>query len=304
MTFQQKQNNLENKINTFPTDVKKPIESTTFPSVQEKISNPPKAEVSPHFTATLPLLPEEIVIQSSPIETVTSSTSQTPSKLKTIPSEAEQNVLALKTVPFKLFNAQNIQPHLFDGDGTQTSEKDLITFIQKLMNQAKKEQSMGNLHLNYHGLNQLTDLNNPKSTTTPTTTSQPDELAEKMVRSTPGTTTTTTTTTTTREPASTSTSSTSTAAVTLRTLPLRTTLRTTTTTAATTTEASPSGVITRLLGEAAAPIAGLSAATLAYSAAAMLPVWLPAALGRRRREMDTTDTAQLLLELLAEHNLK
>merc|ERR1712155_478420 len=141
---------------------------------------------------------------------------------------------------------------------------------------------MGNLHLNYHGLNQLTDLNNPKSTV-PTTTSQPDELAEKMVRSTPGTTTTTTTTTT-REPASTSTSSTSTAAVTLRTLPLRTTLRTTTTTA-TTTEASPSGVITRLLGEAAAPIAGLS----------------PAALGRRRREMDTTDTAQLLLELLAEH---
>ena len=301
MTFQQKQNNLENKINTFPTDVKKPIESTTFPSVQEKISNPPKAEVSPHFTATLPLLPEEIVIQSSPIETVTSSTSQTPSKLKTIPSEAEQNVLALKTVPFKLFNAQNIQPHLFDGDGTQTSEKDLITFIQKLMNQAKKEQSMGNLHLNYHGLNQLTDLNNPKSTV-PTTTSQPDELAEKMVSSTPGTTTTTTTTT--REPASTSTSSTSTAAVTLRTLPLRTTLRTTTTTAATTTEASPSGVITRLLGEAAAPIAGLSAATLAYSAAAMLPVWLPAALGRRRREMDTTDTAQLLLELLSEHNLK
>merc|ERR1712155_106445 len=141
---------------------------------------------------------------------------------------------------------------------------------------------MGNLHLNYHGLNQFTDLNNLKSTV-PTTTSQPDELAEKMVRSTPGTTTTTTTTT--REPASTSTSSTSTAAVTLRTLPLRTTLRTTTTTAATTTEASPSGVITRLLGEAAAPIAGLS----------------PAALGRRRREMDTTDTAQLLLELLAEH---
>ena len=301
MTFQQKQNNLENKINTFPTDVKKPIESTTFPSVQEKISNPPKAEVSPHFTATLPLLPEEIVIQSSPIETVTSSTSQTPSKLKTIPSEAEQNVLALKTVPFKLFNAQNIQPHLFDGDGTQTSEQDLITFIQKLMNQAKKEQSAGNLPLNYHGLNQLADLNNPKSTV-PTTTSQPDELAEKMVRSTPGTTTTTITTTTTREPASTS--STSTAAVTLRTLPLRTTLRTTTTTAATTTEASPSGVITRLLGEAAAPIAGLSAATLAYSAAAMLPVWLPAALGRRRREMDTTDTAQLLRELLAEHNLK
>lgn len=71
-------------------------------------------------------------------------------------------------------------------------------------------------------------------------------------------------------------------------LPFRTTLRTTTTTTTTqkpttTTDGSPAGVITRLLSEAAAPIAGLSAATLAYSAAAMLPVWLPLALGRRKR---------------------
>lgn len=71
-------------------------------------------------------------------------------------------------------------------------------------------------------------------------------------------------------------------------LPFRTTLRTSTTTTTTqkpttTTDGSPAGVITRLLSEAAAPIAGLSAATLAYSAAAMLPVWLPLALGRRKR---------------------
>jgi hypothetical protein len=67
-------------------------------------------------------------------------------------------------------------------------------------------------------------------------------------------------------------------------LPFRTTLRTTTTTTTTTTtEPPPQDLLTRLLSEAAAPLAGLSAATLAYSAAAMLPVWLPAALGRRRR---------------------
>ena len=70
-------------------------------------------------------------------------------------------------------------------------------------------------------------------------------------------------------------------------LPFRTTVRTTSTTVRTTSttteDGSPSGVITKLLSEAAAPIAGLSAATLAYSAAAMLPVWLPVALGRKRR---------------------
>ena len=42
---------------------------------------------------------------------------------------------------------------------------------------------------------------------------------------------------------------------------------------------SPAGVITRIISEAAAPLAGLSAATFAYSAAALMPVWLPAALG-------------------------
>jgi hypothetical protein len=77
-------------------------------------------------------------------------------------------------------------------------------------------------------------------------------------------------------------------------LPFRTTLRTTTTTTTTqkpttTTDGSPSGVITRLLSEAAAPIVGLSAATLAYSAAAMLPVWLPLALGGRRKRSASLD---------------
>ena len=80
-------------------------------------------------------------------------------------------------------------------------------------------------------------------------------------------------------------------------LPFRTTLRAATTTTrtttstaststSTTTERVPQAILTRLLSEAAAPLAGLSAATLAYSAAAMLPVWLPVALGRRRRETE------------------
>jgi hypothetical protein len=42
-----------------------------------------------------------------------------------------------------------------------------------------------------------------------------------------------------------------------------------------------------LISDAAAPLAGLSAATLAYSAAAMLPVWLPIALGRGKRSFHT-----------------
>ena len=76
-------------------------------------------------------------------------------------------------------------------------------------------------------------------------------------------------------------------------LPFRTTLRTTTTTTSTTTTTTTttappqtSDLITRLLSEAAAPLAGLSAATLAYSAAAMLPIWLPVALGRKRRSTE------------------
>lgn len=48
---------------------------------------------------------------------------------------------------------------------------------------------------------------------------------------------------------------------------------------------SAGGIITRILSGAAAPLAGLSAATLAYTAAAMMPVWLPLALGRRKRDI-------------------
>ena len=52
-------------------------------------------------------------------------------------------------------------------------------------------------------------------------------------------------------------------------------------------DTSAGGILTRILSGAAAPLAGLSAATLAYTAAAMMPVWLPLALGRRKR--DTND---------------
>ena len=68
-----------------------------------------------------------------------------------------------------------------------------------------------------------------------------------------------------------------------------------------TTTASPSSVIStdspndkvpKTLGElvasalaqSAAPLAGLSAATIAYGAAAMLPVWLPLALGKKKKK--------------------
>ena len=65
---------------------------------------------------------------------------------------------------------------------------------------------------------------------------------------------------------------------------------------------SPVGLLVRLISDAAAPLAGLSAATLAYSAAAMLPVWLPLALGRGRRSAEerlTSRSSGLLTELLA-----
>merc|ERR1712179_562551 len=70
---------------------------------------------------------------------------------------------------------------------------------------------------------------------------------------------------------------------------LRTTTPTTTTTASTTTtseNASPKTLgqlVATALSQSAAPLAGLSAATIAYGAAAMLPVWLPLALGKKRK---------------------
>ena len=109
----------------------------------------------------------------------------------------------------------------------------------------------------------------------------------------------TTTTTTTTESNSRNT-------VTAPILPFRTTLRTTTemVTEASTTDSSPQGVITRLLSEAAAPIAGLSAATLAYSAAAMLPVWLPAALaGRKKKSFEANWNSQDIQTFLEQRDM-
>ena len=67
---------------------------------------------------------------------------------------------------------------------------------------------------------------------------------------------------------------------------------------------SPGALLTRLLSESAAPLAGLSAATIAYGAAAMLPIWLPAALGKKKRRrkrqsedenMSAVDTFEAIL---------
>jgi len=75
----------------------------------------------------------------------------------------------------------------------------------------------------------------------------------------------------------------------LTVLPFPTTVRTTTnqpkqdTTTSQPLDNSPGALIRRLFVESAAPLAGLSAATIAYGAAAMMPLWLPAALGRKKR---------------------
>ena len=61
---------------------------------------------------------------------------------------------------------------------------------------------------------------------------------------------------------------------------------TTTTEAPTTTTSAPTAVeiFANVISQSAAPLAGLSAASLAYGAAAMLPLWLPLALGKKRRK--------------------
>ena len=60
----------------------------------------------------------------------------------------------------------------------------------------------------------------------------------------------------------------------------------TTEASATTTTPAPTAIeiLTNVLSQSAAPLAGLSAASLAYGAAAMLPLWLPLALGKKRRK--------------------
>merc|ERR1712029_358157 len=80
----------------------------------------------------------------------------------------------------------------------------------------------------------------------------------------------------------------------IRSVATTTTWATTTTT---TTTVIPSTVsqkkslgefVASALAQSAAPLAGLSAATIAYGAAAMLPVWLPLALGKKRKRKTTT----------------
>ena len=274
-----------NENNLFTKDQPSP-ESTTFQSVEKKNFNSLKNEVLLDSEALspqppLPSPPQEVLIQSVPIKTLSLDKMMQPSKKPDF-----QNALKISTLPVNFFNAQNFKPHVFDG-ASKTSEKELVKFIQNLMNQAKKEQedlSINSIDNNNEIINgKEYIMSDPKSNTIS-----------------PPSTSTTTTTTTTWEPSthsarvtpsSTSTTSTGTSSFTAPLLPFRTTLRTTTelTTTSTTTDGSPSGVITRLLSEAAAPIAGLSAATLAYSAAAMLPVWLPAALaGRKRKSFDVS----------------
>jgi hypothetical protein len=82
-----------------------------------------------------------------------------------------------------------------------------------------------------------------------------------------------------------------------------TTTTTTTTTTASTTTLAPTAIeiLTNVLSQSAAPLAGLSAASLAYGAAAMLPLWLPLALGkkkrrRKKRNFDLKD--QLMIQRL------
>jgi hypothetical protein len=62
----------------------------------------------------------------------------------------------------------------------------------------------------------------------------------------------------------------------------------------TTTARTIASVINNVLSQSVVPLAGFSAATLAYGAAATLPVWLPLALGKkkRRRKRSSLDTIE------------
>ena len=223
-------------------------------------------------------VPDPIVVKSEPIETITEgepSTTSTSVIANTTMKQSEAEPLKgpqlamFNNVPYAIVNPIQMKPHLFDNAVNQDSQKELINFIQNLMNQAKKEQEMSSTTTEGQipSLASVTEYVD-KTTPTPTSTS----IAPRITAS----------TTTASAP----------------TLPFRTTLRTSaqTTTVSTTTDGSPSGVITKLLSEAAAPIAGLSAATLAYSAAAMLPVWLPAALAGKRKKR-STDTLENIYDV-------
>lgn len=116
-----------------------------FPLHSHKSFNPLVDEVLPeHISPPSLSLPEEIVIQSVPIKTaVTYNSSQTPQTLQFTNNDdgGLNSNIVFNTLPIKLLNPQHLNQHLFDGAAAQTSEKDLVSFIQKLMDQAKKEQN-------------------------------------------------------------------------------------------------------------------------------------------------------------------
>ena len=279
------------KNNLFTEDQPSP-ESTTFQSVEKKNFNSLKNEVLLDSEAlSPPSPPQEVLIQSVPIQTLSLDK---PLQIQPSIKPEIENTVQFNALPIKFFNAQNFKPHVFDG-ASKTSEKELVKFIQNLMNQAKREQE--DLKVDFtDDIDKVIQSQEYSSTTMKDTVS-------------PSSTSTTTLEPSTRsipvQPSSTSTTSTATSAITAPLLPFRTTLRTTTelTTTSTTTDGSASGVITKLLSEAAAPIAGLSAATLAYSAAAMLPVWLPAALaGRKRKSFDVSSDDLQNIQIFLERN--
>ena len=267
-----------------------PLESITF--------SPPVEYITEESVA--PVLPSEVVIQSSPVQTdlqLTPLTTHTP-------ATAAQSENYLENEKTEASTAST------STDSRISDQQQLIDFIQKLMGQAKKEQEkLRNrtpppvelqLDIKKVDLSNFSPISIDKfpqmdleDFVSPVTESGSGNggVTPRQSLSTTTTTTASTTTTTTTSLATTTIRARETAPV----LPFRTTLRTTSTSTTTTTteDGTPSGVITKLLSEAAAPIAGLSAATLAYSAAAMLPVWLPAALGRRRRDL----VSQIELEL-------
>ena len=282
-----------NDKNIFLNKILAPIESITFSPPVEYLTegNSPTENVGAK-------LPSEVVIQSSPIQT----------EVQQVSSYSTETVPPTQSY---LENETDSTPST-STDTRISDQQQLIDFIQKLMGQAKKEQekrknrtpppvelqldikkvdlsNFSPISINKFPQMDLEDFVSPVTEGLGVT--ENDGVTPRQSQSSTSTSTTSTTTslaTTTQR-----------ARETAPVLPFRTTLRTTSTSTTTTTteDGTPGGVITKLLSEAAAPIAGLSAATLAYSAAAMLPVWLPAALGRRKR------STQIELELLSNPDL-
>ena len=299
-----------NEKNNFFSKILAPIESITFsPPVEyiiepgnsvsgnfnQKNFSPPPPPSPPQAPAT-PTLPKEIIIQSSPIQTELndgSSYNTAESLVTDTPSQISLENERLDSA------TPTTNGNKLSGTNTRLSDQQqLIDFIQKLMSKAKAEQekmktksappvelqldiqkvdlsNFSPISISKFPQMNLEDFVSPVTEGTVGTLQTRQQITTTTTAASPTTTTTVRSRTTTTE------------RVRSPVLPFRTTVRTTSTTVRTTSttteDGSPSGVITKLLSEAAAPIAGLSAATLAYSAAAMLPVWLPVALGRKRR---------------------